>query len=158
MPGLMLVRVMLAVVVLGFGAGSAVAGAGADAIAFVRSLYMVDDYWNGITTDQGKAHKYLDDRLAELILDNYASENVNATLTYDPLLQAQDWDSISIDVSLKQIDDKTAAVNVVVKNLGEPTFLILDLVLTPGGWRLADIHSSEGSSLVEELETLNAQS
>ena len=158
MPGLMLVRVMLAVVVLGLGAVTALAGAGADAIAFVRSLYMVDDYWNGITTDEAKARIYLDDTLARLILDNYANEDVDATLTYDPLLQAQDWDSISIDVSLKQIDDKTAAVNVVVKNLGEPTFLILDLVMTPGGWRLADVHSSEGSSLVEELETLNAQS
>jgi hypothetical protein len=158
MPALMFRKVVAAAAMLWLAAGAALASPGNDAIAFVRSLYAVDGYWNGVTADEATALRYLDAPLAELILANYARENVDATLSYDPLLQAQEGDDVAILLSLRTIETATASVNVTVKSFDGPVFLILDLVATPDGWRLADVHGSDGSSLIEELRNLNAGS
>lgn len=127
-------------------------------IAFAKSLYAFDNYWSGVTEDEETTREYLDQNLADLILQNYAKEDFESALDYDPLLQAQDWDEVKTTFTVDSESDKEAVVTVAVENFGERMFITLQLTNTPDGWRLSDIRGPDGSSLVEELKRLNAAS
>jgi hypothetical protein len=127
-------------------------------LAFARSLYAFDNYWSGVTEDEETTRKYLDQNLADLILQNYAKEDFESALDYDPLLQAQDWDEVKTTFTVNSETEKQAVVTVAVENFGERTFITLELTNTTDGWRLSDIRGADGASLVEELKRLNAAS
>ncbi len=125
--------------------------------AFVQSLYALPNLWSDVTADDAAIAKYLDANLGALISENYAKENPEAALDYDPLVQAQDFDTVKADVSVKSETPTAATVEAKVNNLDLTTTITLDLVKTDNGWRLADIHPQDGTqSLVDELKQLNA--
>ena len=129
------------------------------ALAFARALYAFDDYWSGVTSNEATTRLYLDKPLADLVIENQGKESFESALSYDPLIQAQDWDEdLTATFTVNAENDKTASVTVKVDNYGERTFVILELVNTSDGWRLGDVIASCGASLVEELKQLNALS
>jgi hypothetical protein len=135
--------------------GSTAAG---DVIAFVRSLYAYENFWIDVTADEATTRRYLDDNLAGLVLDNYANDNLESTLDYDPLLQAAEWDDVKMKFTVNAENARTASVTVAVESFGERIFVVLELAMTTDGWRLSDIIASGGASLVEQLKKLNAAS
>jgi hypothetical protein len=66
------------------------------------------------------------------------------TLNGDPFVDAQDWEisKLSIDVTGNG-DAATARVS--FQNFGEARRVLLELVKTPAGWRIADIKAPSGS-------------
>ena len=66
------------------------------------------------------------------------------TLNGDPFVDAQDWEisKLSIDVTASG-DVATAQVS--FQNFGEAKHVLLELVKTPAGWRIADIKAPSGS-------------
>jgi hypothetical protein len=153
-------RHALAILVAGalLPATASLAGAAESAAAtFVQSLYALPGLWGDVSADDASRARYLDANLAALVSENYAKENIESALDYDPLIQAQDFDDLQTTVTVDAENDKTATVTVVVDNFGERTFVHLDLVMTADGWRLADVRASDNSSLVAELKTLNAE-
>ena len=62
----------------------------------------------------------------------------------DPFLDAQDWNIKDLAISVKA-DGPKAVGNVSFDNLGKHTEVILDLVQTPAGWRIADIKAPSGT-------------
>jgi hypothetical protein len=127
------------------------------AATFVQSLYALPGLWGDVSADDASRARYLDANLAALVAENYAKEDIESALDYDPLIQAQDFDDLETTVTVDAENDTTATVTVVVDNFGERTFVHLDLAMTADGWRLSDIRASDNSSLVEELEKLNAE-
>ena len=112
--------------------------------------------WSDVTADDAAIAKYLDANLAALVAENYAKDDFENALDYDPLIQAQDFESIKPVFAVEQQTDTRAVVVATVENFGETTVVTLDLTKTAGGWRLADIIAGEGSSLLAELKELNA--
>jgi hypothetical protein len=138
-------------------AAARASAAGSAASLFVQSLYALPGLWGDVSADDASRARYLDANLAALVSENYAKENIESALDYDPLIQAQDFDDLQTTVTVDAENDKTATVTVVVDNFGERTFVHLDLAMTADGWRLADVRASDNSSLVAELKTLNAE-
>ncbi len=66
------------------------------------------------------------------------------TLNGDPFVDAQDWEisKLSIDVTGS---GGTATARVSFQNFGEAKRVLLELVKTPAGWRIADIKAPSGS-------------
>jgi hypothetical protein len=62
----------------------------------------------------------------------------------DPFLDAQDWDVTDLAIAVKA-DGPTATGEVSFDNLGKRIQIILDLVQTQAGWRIADIKAPSGS-------------
>jgi len=127
-----------------------------DAGAFVRSLYALPNLWGDVTADDAAIAKYLDAKLGALITENYAKDDPESALDYDPLIQAQDFDEISATFIVDKETDTSAVVTAVVENFDERTHVTLDLTRTADGWRLADVLAPDGSSLLTELKKLNA--
>ena len=57
---------------------------------------------------------------------------------------AKDWNIKDLAISVKA-DGPKAVGNVSFDNLGKHTEVILDLVQTPAGWRIADIKAPSGT-------------
>ncbi|MFO1082280.1 MAG: DUF3828 domain-containing protein [Reyranellaceae bacterium] len=57
----------------------------------------------------------------------------------DPFIDAQDFELSDLAITIDGQDDKASAI-VTFKNSGRPTKIVLDLVRTPAGWRIDDIH------------------
>ena len=75
----------------------------------------------------------------------------------DPLCDCQDYDRVSARIlSIKQPSARSANARVHV-TLGprESRDLRLSLVLTPSGWRIADVVGTDGHSLLRELQAAN---
>jgi Protein of unknown function (DUF3828) len=127
-----------------------------DALAFVRSLYKLKALWSDVEANR---LQYLTPDFAALIDENdkYSSEPDYA-VDYDPLVQAQDWDVLkNFKLTLENAAGAKATVRASFVNLDQPVTVRLDLVKTADGWRVSDIHNSDGASLREEYETLNKQ-
>lgn len=127
-----------------------------DALAFVQSLYALPNLWGDVTADGPAIAKYLDANLGALITANYAKDNPDAALDYDPLVQAQDFQDVKTTFSVGQESDSSATITVGIQNFEDHTTVTLNLTRTAGGWRLANIHGQDGPGLVEELKQLNA--
>jgi hypothetical protein len=150
--------------VLGAGAALIAAGflpdfalAADDPVAFARSLYALENLWSDITADDEAMAKYLDPKLAALVAANYAKDDFESAIDYDPLVQAQDFDQVKPTFKVEGNNGKEAGVRSTFRNFDETTTIVLNLVMTPKGWRLADIHNGDGGSLVQEITELNAK-
>jgi hypothetical protein len=126
-----------------------------DPVAFARSLYALENYWADITATDESARHYLDDNLAGLVAENYAKDDVESALDYDPLVQAQDWDEVTTRFTVDSQNATSAVVTVGIENFGERANVTLDLTMASDGWRLSDILGADGASLVKELQRLN---
>jgi hypothetical protein len=132
--------------------------AGDDPVAFAQSLYKLKNYWRDAAGSRAARRKYLTIDLAGLVVANYAKKSPDSALDYDPLVQAQDFEIKNLAFAVESQTDKTANIRAAFVNFDQKTTLVLNLALTDKGWRLADIHNSNGESLVEELRRLNAAS
>ncbi|CAN5200335.1 hypothetical protein BH10PSE9_BH10PSE9_20110 [soil metagenome] len=128
-----------------------------DPVAFAKSLYALKNLWSDATADDEAMAKYLDPKLAALVATNYSIDDFESAIDYDPLVQAQDYDQIKPVFKVESQSAKDATVRSTFKNFGETTTIVLDLVMTPKGWRLGDIHNSDGGSLVQEITELNGK-
>src|SRR5262249_28546240 len=63
----------------------------------------------------------------------------------DPFVDAQDWDIKSFDITVDQVGDDKATGHVRFKNFEEDKSLTLDLIHVKSGWRIDDIHWSDGT-------------
>ncbi len=133
--------------------------AGNDPVAFARELYALPELWGDATKDDAAIDRYLAPDLAKLVRENYAKTDFESALDYDPLIQAQEAeDDLKPKFKLANRGASEATVKVAFDNFEEHTELALDLLMTGKGWRLADLHPSDGSSLILELTELNAAS
>jgi hypothetical protein len=66
------------------------------------------------------------------------------TLDGDPFLDAQDWDVENLAITVKA-DGPKATGEVAFDNLGKRVGIVVDLVQTRAGWRIADIKAPSGS-------------
>ncbi len=67
-------------------------------------------------------------------------------LNGDPFIDAQDWDVRDLVVSASEIEPgRRATGTVTFRNQGTPRRLTVDLVMTPAGWRIDDIHKADSS-------------
>jgi hypothetical protein len=129
--------------------------AGDDALAFAQSLYKLDGLWSDIAKDRAK---YLGPELiAAMTANDKFGDDPDYALDYDPLVQAQDWDELKdLKFTMEQSSADKATIRVDFTNMEDPTTVRLNLVHTPQGWRLADVHDSEGYSLTQEYTELNS--
>ena len=129
--------------------------AGDDALAFAQSLYKLDGLWSDIAKDRAK---YLGPELiAAMTANDKFGDNPDYALDYDPLVQAQDWDELKdLKFTVEESSADKATIRVDFTNMDDPTTVRLNLTHTPQGWRLADVHDSEGYSLVREYTELNS--
>ena len=66
------------------------------------------------------------------------------TLNGDPFVDAQDWEISKLSIDVTGSGD-TATARVSFHNFGEARRVLLELVKTPAGWRIADIKAPSGS-------------
>jgi hypothetical protein len=110
-----------------------------------------------VTADPAAIEKYLDANLGALITANYDRSDPEAALDYDPLIQAQDFETIKADFTVRSETATAAIIDASVDNSGEVSPVTLVLTRTDAGWRLSDIRTDEETpSLVDELKQLNA--
>lgn len=119
----------------------------ATAQAFVESLYKpyLDKSFKG--QPYGDASRFFAPALAQAMERDYREAKRRKevpTLNGDPFIDAQDWQisKLAIDVATNG-DAATARVS--FQNFSDVTRLVLELVRTPAGWRIAEIKAPSGS-------------
>ncbi len=70
--------------------------------------------------------------------------NEPPTLNGDPFVDAQDWEITKLTIDATTNGD-TGTGWVSFQNFGETKRIVLELVRTPSGWRIAEIKASGGS-------------
>jgi Protein of unknown function (DUF3828) len=93
-------------------------------------------------------NRFFEPALATLILkDQKESEKRGEapSLDSDPFVDAQEWEIDTVDVAVRENGPEKASATVTFKNFGKPTTVVLDLVKSKKGWRIADIRSESGS-------------
>ena len=115
--------------------------------AFVESLYRpyLDAGFQG--QPYGDTGRFFAPALAQAMdRENREAKRRNEVpaLNGDPFIDAQDWEisQLSIDVTTSG-DSATARVS--FQNFGVSRRVLLELVKTPAGWRIADIKAPSGS-------------
>jgi hypothetical protein len=148
-------RAVLVLAAFSFIAAGIGAQAADDPVAFAKSLYDLPSLWSDVLD---KPEAYLAPELKTLVDENGKyDQELDYAIDYDPLVQAQEWevlDKLTFDVETSTTTSATIKVSFV--NFDEDVTVRIDLVLTDKGWRLADVHNSDGGSLVEEITQLNA--
>jgi hypothetical protein len=100
--------------------------------------------------------RYFEGGLAERIVQDRrvaAKRNDAPILDGDPFIDAQDWSIPSFEISTDDLGHGRCTAIVKFENAGTRTMVTLDLVQTRDGWRISDIHYSDGRSLLETLHT-----
>jgi hypothetical protein len=73
------------------------------------------------------------------------------SLWADPLCDCETYGAVQFLARVLSADAQRANVEVQLNNLGRPKTLTLDLVMTPLGWRLDDVHGPNVASLKAKL-------
>jgi uncharacterized protein DUF3828 len=132
----------------------------AGAQAFLQSLYSIYEKSEKALDigSETKAARYFVASVARLIGRDVAESrrrNEVGRLDFDPFVAAQDWAPTRIALSVApgaSADRATGTARFTAEGEKEPTVVTLDLVRTPAGWRIADIHwSGQKESLVAVL-------
>jgi hypothetical protein len=141
---------MAAAALCGGGAAPAEA-ADVAATAFVTKIY--DAYRGkdskGILTDsEAQLRLYFEPSLVAIIVKDQkaaAKRQEVPTLDGDPFVDAQEWEIAAFDIAVSDAppDDIKAVATVSFKNFDVPVKVVLDLVKTKSGWRIADITSQQ---------------
>ncbi len=128
-------------------------GAGAEDTpkAFLDKLYSayVGPNRSGLMVNSDKVlARYLSPEVIMLMDKMYAASkkaDEPPALDGDPFVDAQEWDIKSFDITVDQVGDDKATGHVRFKNFDEEKSLTLDLVHLKSGWRIDDIHWSDGT-------------
>ena len=133
-------------------AGTAAVAQGASPHAFLESIYKI--YRNNHNVkgiDYSKAdviRRYFAPPLAKAILKDQADAKKKdevPRLNGDPFIDAQEWEIADLKIDVKSADRRHAAGTVTFTNAKEPRAMVLDLVKTGDGWRIAEIKAPSGS-------------
>jgi len=136
------------------GASALAQGGAADAKTFVHGLYARYGI-NGKGVDitgKGKSAIFAAPLLRLILKDQEQAQGEVGALGFDPICGCQDFDIRAVKVELRNADAKRASAVVAFRNFGKPQTMRLDLVKTPDGWRISDIHSASVPSLKKFLE------
>ncbi len=119
--------------------------------AFLDKLYSAytASNHNGVDIDTDKAlARYFTPEVIKLMDKMYAAAKKSGdvpALDGDPFIDAQDWEIKSFDITVDQAGGDKATGHVRFKNFGDDKSITLDLVHLKPGWRIDDIHWSEGT-------------
>ena len=98
------------------------------------------------------APKVIAPGLLELIrADEKAAKGEVGALGGDPFCSCQDYDITAVQVASKSAGPDKADVSVAHRNFGKPQTVILTLVATADGWRIADIGNGSAPSVLTLL-------
>lgn len=136
---------------LGGGIATCLGGTGAmaqtTAQAFVETLYRPYLARGFQGQPYGDAARFFVPALAQAMdRDNREAKRRNEvpTLNGDPFVDAQDWEISKLSIDVTGSGD-AATARVSFQNFGEARRVLLELVRTPAGWRIADIKAPSGS-------------
>jgi len=131
-------------------AASPLAAAAASPLSFLASIY--DQYGPGrsgiMLDDEADLRRWFSPSLAALMQkDRDAASEVDEVpmLNGDPFIDAQDGDITQMTLRVDEPGGGKAVGHVSFMNTGEPRSIDLDLVETPAGWRVDDIHWGDAS-------------
>jgi hypothetical protein len=136
----------------------------AGAKAFLQSVYATYEKPDKALDigSETKAARYFVPAVAKLIGRDVAESKKRqevGRLDFDPFIAGQDWSptTITLDVAPGASADRAiGTARFTVPGEKKPTVVTLDLVKTPGGWRIADIHwSDQTETLVAVLNRKN---
>jgi hypothetical protein len=128
--------------------------------AFLQSIYATYEKSDKSVdiTSEAKAARYFVPSLTKLLARDLAESKKRqevGRLDFDPFVAAQDWGKTKIELKVApgaSADRATGTARFTAVGEKEPTVVTLDLVKTPAGWRIADIHwSGQPESLVALL-------
>ncbi len=128
----------------------------AGAQAFLQSVYGTYEKSDKAIDigSEAKASRYFVASLAKLIGKDIAElkrRKEVGRLDFDPFIAGQDWSPTKIALSVApgaSADRATGTARFTAQGEKEPTVVTLDLVRTPAGWRIADIHWSMQKELL----------
>jgi hypothetical protein len=132
----------------------------AGAQAFLQSVYATYEKSDKALDigSETKAARYFVPAVAKLIARDVAESKRRqevGRLDFDPFIAGQDWEATKIELKVvpgASADRATGTVRFTAPGEKKPTVVTLDLVKTPAGWRIADIHwSGQAESLVALL-------
>jgi hypothetical protein len=142
------------------------AGRGQDpgAQAFLHSLYGTYEKSDKALDigSEAKAARYFVPAVAKLIARDIAEAKRRqevGRLDFDPFIAGQDWSPTKIALQVAPgtgTERATGMARFTVPGEKQPTVVTLDLVRTPAGWRIADVHwAGQADSLVAILSKKN---
>jgi hypothetical protein len=132
----------------------------AAAQAFLQSVYAIYEKSDKALdiSSETKAARYFAPSVAKLIARDMAESKKRqevGRLDFDPFVAAQDWGATKIELKVApgaSADRATGTARYTAAGEKQPTVVTLDLVRTPAGWRIADIHwAGQTESLVALL-------
>lgn len=87
-------------------------------------------------------------------LDERTEKNgtIEASQEADPICACQDYGDVSHSIDLVAIDGTKAKAVVTFTNFGTSEKRTIDLVATPGGWRIFDIDGSYRKAVFDDLK------
>ena len=143
-----IIGLALAAVLCATGASIAAETSAKDFVTKIYDAYKGKDAPGVTGTSDDDLLAVFEPSLAKLILKDRedAEFNVEAPkLEGDAFVAEQEWDIESFDITVRDIAPNKATAAVAFKNIDKPTNVTLDLVKIPAGWRVSDIHWSDGS-------------
>jgi hypothetical protein len=109
-------------------------------------------------SSEAKAARYFTPALTKLLARDLAESKKRqevGRLDFDPFTASQDWEATKIELKVAPgagADRAMGTARFTAVGEKEPTVVTLDLVKTPAGWRIADMHwSGQADSLVAVL-------
>ena len=145
-------HILLCLLFLVFGGGAAAQAATGSANDFLTAIYQ---HYVGKAGESGlpldsdaDIRRYFAPSLAALMIADRAAAAKNddvPTLDGDPFIDAQDWEIKDLHIAVSEAGADHATGTVMFKNIDSPVTITLDLVRTPRGWRIDDIHWPEGA-------------
>lgn len=119
--------------------------------AFVEDIYRAyldkNGKGNPLSSD-AIIRGYFAPPLAQAMIADFAAAEKRGEvpmLNGDPFVDAQDWEISNLKIAVKSTSPDAAIATVAFVMFNEPRSVMLELVRTPAGWRVAEIRSRTGS-------------
>jgi len=119
--------------------------------AFVDGIYkhyLGQDSKGLALSSEADVRRYFAQPLADAIVKDFAAAHKAGEvpmLNGDPFIDAQDWEISNLKTTVKSTGANTAVATAAFVIFMERRTVTLDLVVTPAGWRIAEIRSPSGS-------------
>lgn len=106
-----------------------------------------------INEDQKNAKHYTPELVALLARDRKESSERGeiGRLDFDPFIYAQEWEATAVAITVEDAGAGRAHGVVSFKLFNKETTVRHDLVRTPGGWRIADIHWNDEKEGLKDI-------